>query len=36
VVQAAGAGLVLAAIVGHELFPLVGRSRQKNRIGSSP
>ena len=35
-VQAAGAGLVLAAIVGHELFPLVGRSRQKNRIGSSP
>ncbi len=34
-VQAAGAALVLAAIVGHELAPLIGRARQKNRIGSS-
>jgi drug/metabolite transporter (DMT)-like permease len=35
-VQAAGAALVLAAIVGHELMPLLGRSRQKNKIESSP
>ncbi len=35
-VQAGGAALVLAAIVGHELAPLIGRARQKNRIGSSP
>ena len=35
-VQAAGAALVLAAIVGHELAPLLGRERQKNKIGSSP
>ncbi len=36
VVQAAGAFLVLGAIVGHELAPLLGRVRQKNKIGSSP
>ena len=35
-VQAAGAGLVLVAIVGHELVPLLGRNARKNRIGSSP
>jgi drug/metabolite transporter (DMT)-like permease len=36
-VQGLGAVLVLAAIVGHELAPLVGRSQaRKNRIGSSP
>ena len=35
-VQAAGAALVLAAIVGHELVPLVGRDRRPNKIGSSP
>ena len=35
-VQALGAVLVLAAIVGHELAPLLGRSLEKNRIGSSP
>ena len=35
-VQATGAALVLVAIVGHELAPLVGRERRKNRIGSSP
>jgi len=38
-VQALGAVLVLAAIVGHELAPLLGRSLprdQKNRIGSPP
>ena len=35
-VQAAGAAIVLVAIVGHETVPLVGRARQKNRIGSSP
>lgn len=35
-VQAAGAALVLVAIVGHELAPLLGRERQKNRIESSP
>jgi drug/metabolite transporter (DMT)-like permease len=35
-VQAAGAALVLIAIVGHELAPLLGRERRKNRIGSSP
>jgi drug/metabolite transporter (DMT)-like permease len=36
--QAAGAALVLVAIVGHELAPLLGRERgaAKNRIGSSP
>jgi len=33
-VQALGAVLVLAAIVGHELVPLLGRPRQENRIGS--
>ena len=33
--QAAGAVLVLAAIAGHELGPLVGGNRGKNRIGSS-
>ncbi len=36
VVQGAGAFLVLGAIVGHELAPLLGRVRQKNKIGSSP
>jgi len=36
VVQAAGAALVLAAIVGHELVPLLGRSERANKIGSSP
>jgi drug/metabolite transporter (DMT)-like permease len=35
-VQASGAGLVLVAIVGHELAPLADRARRKNRIGSSP
>jgi len=30
--QAAGAALVLGAIVGHELGPLLGRQRRKNRI----
>jgi drug/metabolite transporter (DMT)-like permease len=35
-VQAAGAALVLAAIVGHELAPLLGSEPQKNKIGSSP
>ena len=35
-VQAGGAALVLAALVGHELVPLLGRARQKNRIESSP
>jgi len=35
-VQAAGAALVLAAIVGHELVPLLGRSERANKIGSSP
>jgi drug/metabolite transporter (DMT)-like permease len=34
-VQAAGAALVLGAIVGHELVPLLGRGRRKNRIESS-
>lgn len=34
--QGLGAVLVLAAIVGHELAPLLGRGLQKNRIGSSP
>jgi len=34
--QAAGAALVLAAIVGHELAPLLGREQQPNKIGSSP
>ena len=35
--QAAGAGLVLAAIVGHELVPLIARARgaPKNRIQGS-
>jgi drug/metabolite transporter (DMT)-like permease len=37
IVQAVGAGLVLVAIVGHELAPLVeGRTQRKNRIESSP
>ena len=35
-IQASGAALVLVAIVGHELAPLIGRQRGKNRIGSSP
>ncbi len=35
-VQAAGAALVLAAIVGHELVPLLGRSQRPNKIGGSP
>ena len=35
-VQAAGAALVLAAIVGHELAALLARSREPNKIGSSP
>jgi len=35
-VQAAGAALVLGAIVGHELVPLLGRRRIENRIESSP
>ncbi len=35
-VQGLGAVLVLVAIVGHELVPLLGRGRGKNRIGSSP
>jgi drug/metabolite transporter (DMT)-like permease len=35
-VQAAGATLVLVAIVGHELLPLIGATRGKNRIGASP
>ena len=30
--QAAGAGLVLAAIIGHELVPLLGRGRRPNKI----
>lgn len=34
-VQAAGAGLVLVAIVGHELVPLLGRRGRKNRIEGS-
>jgi drug/metabolite transporter (DMT)-like permease len=35
-VQALGAVLVLTAIVGHELAPLIGRTQaRKNRIGSS-
>jgi len=34
-VQALGAVLVLAAIIGHELAPLLGRGLRKNRIGSS-
>jgi drug/metabolite transporter (DMT)-like permease len=34
--QAAGAALVLIAIVGHELAPLIENARRKNRIGSSP
>ena len=34
-VQAAGAGLVLVAIVGHELVPLLEGRRRKNRIDSS-
>jgi drug/metabolite transporter (DMT)-like permease len=34
-VQAAGAALVLGAIVGHELVPLLGPRRRKNRIESS-
>lgn len=34
-VQASGAGLVLAAIVGHELVPLAESARRKNRIGTS-
>jgi drug/metabolite transporter (DMT)-like permease len=34
--QGLGAVLVLAAIVGHELAPLLGRGVGKNRIGSSP
>jgi drug/metabolite transporter (DMT)-like permease len=34
--QAAGAALVLIAIVGHEGLPLIERARQKNRIESSP
>ena len=34
--QAAGAALVLAAIAGHEIAPLIGRRDIKNRIGSSP
>ena len=33
--QAAGAALVLVAIVGHELVPLLGRRQRKNRIESS-
>jgi len=33
--QAAGAALVLGAIVGHELGPLLGRQRRKNRIEGS-
>ena len=33
--QAAGAALVLGAIVGHELEPLLGRRRRKNRIEGS-
>jgi drug/metabolite transporter (DMT)-like permease len=33
--QGAGAALVLGAIVGHELGPLIGRRRGKNRIESS-
>jgi drug/metabolite transporter (DMT)-like permease len=35
VVQGAGAALVLGAIVGHELGPLIGRRQRKNRIESS-
>jgi drug/metabolite transporter (DMT)-like permease len=35
-VQGAGAALVLVAIVGHELVPLLGRTQRKNKIGSSP
>ncbi len=34
--QAAGAALVLAAIVGHELVPLLGRSERANKIEGSP
>jgi len=34
--QTAGAALVLAAIVGHELVPLLGRDRRANKIGGSP
>ena len=34
-VQAAGAALVLGAIVGHELVPLLGSRRRKNRIEGS-
>ncbi len=35
-VQAGGAALVLTAIVGHELAPLLGRTRRPNKIGGSP
>ena len=35
-VQAAGAALVLVAIVGHEMVPLLGRSRRPNKIEGSP
>jgi hypothetical protein len=33
--QGAGAALVLGAIVGHELGPLIGRRQRKNRIEDS-
>jgi len=33
--QAAGAALVLGAIVGHELGPLIERRQRKNRIEGS-
>jgi hypothetical protein len=33
--QGAGAALVLGAIVGHELGPLIGRWQGKNRIEGS-
>jgi len=35
-VQGLGAALVVTAIVGHELVPLAGRARRKNRIEGSP
>ncbi len=35
-VQAAGAALVMGAIVGHELVPLAGRARRATKIQSSP
>ena len=34
-IQASGAALVLAAIIGHELTPLLGRDRRPNKIEGS-